>query len=165
MQTRKYQRSMVRASDCRLRTSSMPVSRAVLKPKVREPSGSGRSLKMVLGTWHTDNLYLALVAAACTKKAECAVAVPPIVCRNKNARLSETVRNSVLAKPNARHKGTYHEVADAVQLQHAEAVVHLLGVVHLLLARAQNGAALILDPATDISSQQNRARHKHRRTC
>ena len=44
---------VVAASFIRFRTSSMPRSTAVVKPKVGMSGGRGRSLSMVLGTWTT----------------------------------------------------------------------------------------------------------------
>src|ERR1700753_1572025 len=49
--TTRYQRWVVMASVMRLLTSSTPTLRAVSKPNVGMPPGSGRSLSMVFGPW------------------------------------------------------------------------------------------------------------------
>ena len=51
MATTRNQRPVVLASVIRFETIWVPRERAVSKPKVGIPSGRGRSLSMVLGTW------------------------------------------------------------------------------------------------------------------
>ncbi len=49
----KNQRPVVRQSSTMFSTTIAACSRAVSKPKVGMPAGSGRSLSIVLGTWTT----------------------------------------------------------------------------------------------------------------
>jgi hypothetical protein len=61
--TTRYHRRVVKASVIRLLTNWTPTLRAVWKPKVGAPPGSGRSLSMVFGTWATRRLPPAVSAS------------------------------------------------------------------------------------------------------
>ena len=74
----KYHRKAVWESSIRFATSWPPSWRAVSNPKVGTPCGSGRSLSMVLGTWHTAILPAAAFSTCVAVKA---VSSPPIVTR------------------------------------------------------------------------------------
>ena len=74
----KYQRLVVRASSRRFRAKRVPRSRAVSYPKVGAPSGSGRSLSMVLGICTERS---APPPARDTSRALNAVSSPPMVTR------------------------------------------------------------------------------------
>ena len=67
----------------RFRTSCMPRSTAVVKPKVGISGGSGRSLSMVLGTWTTA---IRPPAARATSEVAKAVSSPPMVRRYETSR-------------------------------------------------------------------------------
>jgi hypothetical protein len=74
--TTKNQRFVVRQSS--IGFSTRVVDRAVSKPKVGMPFGSGRSLSIVFGTWATFTRPFASIAM---RLAEEAVSSPPIVTR------------------------------------------------------------------------------------
>ena len=74
--TTRYHRRVVIASVIRLLTSWTPTLRAVSKPNVGVPPGSGRSLSMVFGTCAT---HRPPPAASASRDAENAVSSPPIV--------------------------------------------------------------------------------------
>ena len=76
MATTRYHRWVVIASVIKLLTSWTPTLRAVSKPNVGMPPGSGRSLSMVLGTCATRRPAPAVWAS---RDAENAVSSPPIV--------------------------------------------------------------------------------------
>ena len=76
MATTKYHRFVVMASVMRLFTMSTPKLRAVSKPNVGTPPGSGRSSSIVLGTCATR---IEPPAVSASRSAEYAVSSPPIV--------------------------------------------------------------------------------------
>ena len=94
----KYQRLfVVLASSMRFSISIVPKARAVSKPNVGTPSGSGRSLSMVFGTWTTLIVRPILRAYSETAMELNAVSSPPMVTRcvtPSSVSVSTTVRRS-----------------------------------------------------------------------